>query len=388
MSIIILFEMGFWVAILALLQTFVLYPVELFVVNAVWPEDDEEETKARPSVTLVIAAYNEEEIIADKIGNSLELDYPKEKLDMVVFSDASSDHTDEIVREYEDEGVELMRIEGRVGKTACQNRVVESLSTDVIIFSDANSMYDPAAIERLVEGFEEGVGCVVGELRYEGCGVEGERLYWRYERLLKCLESTFNTLVTGNGAIYAVRRSSYVPLPDDAISDFAEPLAIIKNGERVTYASDAVAYEYTEESVTSELDRRVRIVSRSWNTLEDNIALLNPLRYPIFSFQLLSHKVLRWLAPFWLAAALFTNVVLATTGSLVYVLLLAGQLGCYVLAAGGAVLNRTNRHVPMVFHAPYYFVASNYGMLLGLLAFVRNGAVVTWETTDRNDQAD
>lgn len=373
----------FWLAIISLLQTFVLYPVELLLWTFISPSE-EGTTKKQPSVTLVIAAYNEEDVIEEKIKNSLKLTYSE--LDIVVFSDASDDRTDEIVRSFTDEGVELQRIEGRVGKTACQNRVVETLSTDFVVFSDANSMYDSDAIERLVKQFEDGVGCVVGELRYEGGNVEGESFYWRYEQLLKRLESAFHTLVTGNGAIYAVRAESYVPLPNDAISDFAEPLAIVRNGETVKYAPNAVAREYTGESVESELTRRVRIVTRSWHTFLTNRDLANPIRYPQFSFQVLSHKVLRWLAPILLVVAFVTNALLVVASSSpAYDWLLVGQVLFYALAIVGAVALKLGFDVPVVFHVPHYFVAANYGMFRGLLEFLRHGTVVTWETTDRTE---
>jgi cellulose synthase/poly-beta-1,6-N-acetylglucosamine synthase-like glycosyltransferase len=367
----------------ALLQTFVLYPAELFLINAI-SSNQPMKNQSIPSVTLIIAAYNEEEIISKKVENSLQLDYPDSKLDIVVFSDESNDRTDDIVRSYADDGVELMRIEGRVGKTVCQNEVVDAVETDFVVFSDANSMYDCDAIKQLLERFEEGVGCVVGELRYEGGAVEGESVYWRYERLIKRLESRFHSLVGGNGAIYAVRRESYVPLPADAISDFAEPLAVVRGGEAVKYEPDAVAREYTEGAISGELSRRVRIISRSWNSLLDNRDLLNPIRQPKFAFQLLSHKVLRWLSPLFLTVALVSSgLLVGFADSVVYPVLFGSQLLFYTLAAAGWLFEELDIDAPLVIHVPHYFVVSNLGMVYGLAEFLRNGPVVTWETTDR-----
>lgn len=373
----------FSLSLILLFQAFIFYPLELLL-STFMTGDESKSTNYRPSITLIIAAYNEEDIIEEKIKNSLELSYPD--IDIVVFSDASDDRTDEIVRSFDTQQVELQRIEGRVGKTACQNQVVENVSTDVVVFSDANSMYEPDAIERLVEEFDDGVGCVVGELRYEGGDVEGESLYWHYERLLKRLESRVHTLVTGNGAIYAVRTQSYVPLPRDAISDFAEPLAIIRNGESVKYAPNAVAKEHTEQSVTSELSRRARIVTRSWHTFLANRDLVNPLQHPKFSFQLLSHKVLRWLAPIFLIIVLVTNAIIAIwTDSALYYWLLACQGIFYMFATIGEILSRFEAEVPFIFHVPQYFVVSNYGMLNGLITYLRKGTIVTWETTERTE---
>ncbi|ELY55726.1 glycosyltransferase [Natronococcus jeotgali] len=336
----------------------------------------------------MIAAYNEEEIIAEKIENSLALEYPADRLSIVVFSDASSDRTDEIVRSYADEGVELVRVERRVGKTECQNRVVDHVDEEAVVFSDANSMYGPDAIRELVAAFGPDVGRVVGELTYrDSSAVDGESVYWRYESLLKRLESAVGSSVTGNGAIYAVRASSYAPLRRDAISDFAEPLAIVRNGQRVAYAADAVARERTEATVDDELARRFRIVTRSWHTVANNAALLNPVRYPLFSFQLLSHKVLRWLSPLFLAGAFLSNLglVLVAPSSL-YLAAFGAQLAFHGLAAVGAALDRAAVSTPTVVHVPHFFLVANYGMLAGLWNFLRRESIVTWNTTSRESE--
>lgn len=382
----LLFVFVFCGSALALAHTYFLYPAFLSVARRVRKSSlPVGSLDTYPPVVLIIAAYNEEDVIAEKIENSLELDYPREKLDIVVFSDASSDRTDEIVESYADEGVRLMRIEGRVGKTACQNRVVEAVDGDIVVFSDANSMYEPDAITELVRGFAPGIGCVVGELRYTTeDGVEGESAYWRYERLLKRLESEVHSLVSGNGSIYAVRASSYVPLDPDATSDFAEPLALVENGEIVTYAPDAVARERTGDSTQSELSRRTRIVTRSWNTVAAYAGLLNPFEYPVFSFQLVSHKLLRWLSPLFLLLALLSNVLLVLLPSNpIYDVFLALQLLFYGLAVWGAVADYLSISSPLYAHVPYYFLVANYGMTAGLLRFLHGRNVVTWETESR-----
>lgn len=369
-------------SLFALCQTYLLYPITLLLSRREEPSTSTVED-GDPSVALVIAAYNEEAVIAGKIENSLALEYPD--LEIVVFSDGSSDRTDEIVRSYADEGVRLERIEGRVGKTACQNRVVEGLDCDIVVFSDANGQYEPDAIDALVEGFEPGVGCVVGELRYRnGTGVEGESIYWRYERLVKRLESRFHSLIGANGSIYAVRRESYVPLPTGAISDFAEPLAIASRGERAVYAPGAVAWEHTAESVDEELDRRIRIITRSWHTVSSFSELLDPRRYPRLSYQLFSHKLLRWLSPVSLVVAFVSSLVLASrSDTRLPRILLLGQVGYYALALCGWLADRYGVAAPTVVHVPYYFVVANYGMLVGLRNFLADRRIVAWETAER-----
>ena len=382
----LLIETVFWGAVYGLLHTYALYPLVLFAVatcrrqtRPTRPSDE------YPTVTLVIAAYNEKEIIEAKLTNCLELNYPREKLDIVVFSDASTDRTDEIVESYADRGIELRRFDGRIGKTACQNRVAAAAESEILVFSDANSIYEPDAITELVRGFAPGVGCVVGELRYTTeNGVEGESAYWRYEQLIKRLESDFHSLVTSNGSIYAVRTASYVPQHPKANSDFSEVLSLVENGERVTYVPTAIAREPVGDT-DSELGRRIRITTRSWNTITEYRHLLNPFSYPVFSFQLLSHKLLRWLSPVFLLVALLTNgALVVVSANPVYELLFSLQLAFYALAAYGAVAERTSLPSWLYFHVPYYFLVANYGMLAGLLRFLAGENIVTWETERRD----
>jgi len=383
-----LIEIVFWVLVIVLLHTYLLYPGVLYVLSLVYDQSESYELNEAkiPLVTLVIAAYNEEEVIAKKIQNSLELDYPDEHLDIVVFSDASSDNTDRIIRSYEDAGVRLERIEGRVGKTECQNRVTENLDSDIVVFSDADSMYESDAIKKLVAKFTDGVGCVVGELRYKKYGVDAESSYRTFEKLIKRLEAKVSSTAGGNGSMYAVKRDSYVPLPAYQISDFAEPLAIVQRGERIEYAAEARAWENTGETVESEMNRRIRIATRSWHTFFDYLSLLNPVRYPLFSFELLSHWVFRWLSPVLLGLTAVTNVALVfTDGRPIYLLTLLGQGVFYLLAAVGGALERLDYTNPRIMYVPYYFVVLNYSLVAALRNVVQNRNIVTWDTETRSD---
>lgn len=388
------------VSILSIAYAYFLYPAALWVgvqllsspTHAVRPDEhavghDEhavghaEET--RPTVTLIIAAYNEEGVIAEKIENSLQLEYPDEKLEIVVFSDASSDRTDDIVRSYADRGVELERIEGRVGKTACQNQVAEMADTDLLVFSDANCMYESDAIKRLVARFDNDVGCVVGELRHTRTenDVEGESLYWRYTRLVKRLETKLGSVVKGNGAIYAVRRADYVPLPADAMSDFAEPLAIRKRGRMVKYASDAVAREQTAGTVEAERDRKTRIATRSWHTVSQHLELFNPSKYGWYSLKLFTDTILWWSTPFlFVLAFLSATALFVSTMNPVFGVVLLGHVLLVLFGALGYYLDRRRASVPFLFHVPYYFLVGNYSLLVGTWNFLRGHNIVTWET--------
>lgn len=222
-----------------------------------------------PSVSLLISAYNEEKVIEEKLRNSLILNYPKEKFEIMVVSDASDDRTDEILRGFERQGVRLLRVEGRKGKVFCKNEAMKVTKGEVVVFSDANTMYEPDAIKELVKHFSDPeVGCVSGELRYrhEG-GVRGESLYWKYEQWIKRMEGRLGSLTTVNGAIYAVRKDVLQPLPIDVPDDFATTLLIRSKGLKVLHEPQAVAWEETAPHVLGELRRRVRMVVQARATV-------------------------------------------------------------------------------------------------------------------------
>ncbi|MFC7041695.1 glycosyltransferase family 2 protein [Halonotius sp. GCM10025705] len=380
-ALLVLFSVGGF----ALLHAFLIYPLTLFSIKKVTSGTQCTPTTDLPSVGLVIAAYNEEDIISQKIENSLKLEYPADQLNIIVFSDASNDATDEIVRSYEDQNVTLERIEGRVGKTECQNRVAELIDEEILVFSDANSMYESDAVTELIRSFTPRVGCVVGELRYrDGSNVEGESVYWQYESWIKRMESGVNSLITGNGSIYAVRAESYYPQPADAISDFTEPLSILRNGETVKYAPTAVAWEDTEANVQDELSRRIRIITRSWNSIVRYSDLLNPFLHPGIAYQLWSHKILRWLSPVFLVIIAVSNIALvALTDSILYTILLIGQAAFYSLAIAGYLSEKDYLKHRTITHVPFYFLQANYAMLYGLVNFLQGSNIVVWDTSDR-----
>lgn len=386
----------FWASLLLLVHTYVLYPISLSVVPAqtAWSQSNASRTgreisningEELPTVTLAIAAYNESEVIKAKIENSLALDYPRDRLRIVVVSDGSTDGTDAIVQSYADRGIDLLRVEGRVGKTECQNRIVRAAESDIVVFSDATSLYEPVAIRALIARFEPDVGCVVGDLRHiEEGKVVGEHLYWRYEQFIKRLESRASTLVTGTGPIYAVRRTSYVSLPSEAISDFAEPLAIVERGERVHYTPAAVAWERMSGSISTELRRRVRIATRAWRTGVRRKRLLNPLFHPVVAYQLVSHRGLLALTPLLLSTLVASTTVIAVTeGGTFYEATLWIQYCIYSLATVGAVTNWFNLPTVSIVAVPYYFLSANIGLVVGLTNCLRGETIVTWDTIDR-----
>lgn len=303
----------FSLSIAALAYIYVGYPLLLQLI--VWWRRPKAVGSAavEPSVTFVISAYNEAAVIRKKIENTLALDYPRERLRVVVISDRSDDGTDEIVLEYAAHGVSLARQEQRLGKTAGLNRTVPTLTSDVVVFSDANAMYEADALRKLVRNFADPeVGCVTGEARYlkahHNAAGRGERAYWDYEMRVKRLETAVGSMVGGDGAIYAIRRQLWQGIPDTAINDFLNPLQIVEAGWRAVYEPEAICYEETAGHTGREWRRRVRIVSRSWRAVFQAPGVLNPFRVGLFAWCIFSHKILRWFSGVFVAGAVIGGI--------------------------------------------------------------------------------
>lgn len=337
--------------------------------------------RARPA-TLVISAFNEEEVIAEKIRNSLALDYPRDRLQVLVVSDASDDRTDEIVSSFAADGVELLRMPGRGGKTLGLNAALQRARGDIVVFSDANALYACDVVRKLARNFADPqVGAVVGESTYTTPEAESERsegLYWRYETWIKRLESAIGSVVGGDGAIYAIRRELYVPMRADALSDFVNPLQIVRSGHRCVYEPEARSFERAADDFGKEFRRKVRIVNRAWRALSGMRDLLNPFRHGVFAFQLLFHKLLRWLVPVFMLGLLVVNLLVLDAGP-IYRLAMAGQGAFYVLAAAGYAARR-RPSMPAVLSIPYYFCLVNLASALGILDAFRGRTYTTWTT--------
>ena len=371
----------FWAALFLVVYTYLIYPALLWLLAAGRKMPEYAPLSEWPTASLIIAAHNEEAVLRTKLENALAMDYPAERLDILVVSDASTDGTDRIAAEFAARGVRLHRQEVRGGKTEAQNAGVRLARGQFVAFSDANSLYAPSALKRLLAPFaDERIGCVCGELQYanpdeQGAG-KGEGLYWRYEQFLKRRESLLSSTLGANGAIYALRRELFVELRGDIISDFVAPLHAWRRGFRIAYEPTAVATEYSSVRFGDEFRRRRRIVSRSLYGLWTEAGVLNPFAHFFFAFQMFSHKLLRWLVPVWLLVVLAVNIPLAE--SEYYGLLLALQVAFYGLAALGLLLpERLGRY--WLFYVPTYFTATNLGTLLGLLSFLMGRRHRVWQ---------
>ena len=375
-------EITFWCLLAVVVYVYAGYPLILLMLTRRADPLACKHEKNLTSVTLIVSAFNEEDCIAERLENCLELDYPTDLLEIIVISDASSDATDSIVAEYEHRGVSLLRMEQRGGKTLGLNAGIDKARGDVVVFSDANAMYRPDAIRALVTPFaDQGIGAVIGESCYvesDSDAGRSESLYWRYETAIKLLESRRGSVVGGDGAIYAVRRPLYRPMSADSLSDFVNPLQVVQAGYRCVYEPKALSYEATAGAFAKEYRRKVRIVNRAWRALWPLRCMLNPFRYGAFSLKLWSHKVLRWWVPFMLLALLVINVNLVTKGT-VYVITLIAQIIAYALAFAGFLYRDVDR-LPNFMRIPYYFCLVNIASAVGLLEAMSGKSYTTWTT--------
>jgi cellulose synthase/poly-beta-1,6-N-acetylglucosamine synthase-like glycosyltransferase len=377
-------EVLFWASLLAVGYVYIGYPLLLWVLRHLRGRRGADPGTWEGTVTLVVAAYNEERVIAAKLENALGLDYPRDRLEILVCSDGSTDATDQIVRRYAPRGVRLLRVEGRRGKTQCQNEAVRTAAGEVVVFTDATSLCPPEAVRRLVRHFADPrVGCVCGRLKIVGARGEGaEGRYWAYEGWVKRLEGEVSIPVGASGAIYAVRRAAYVPLAPEAISDFVEPLRVYLAGWQVRFEPEAVAQEPGEGDARRHLQRRIRMVMRAVYCLvkdRELRSLLDPTRHGLVAVQLWSHKVLRWLSGLFFAILFLANVALAGEGGF-YATALAGQLAFYGLAAVGFWARRARRGDRFrLAQGAFLFCLSWYGMLVGLVRGLRGETVASWQ---------
>jgi len=374
-------EMVLWLSAAALVYTYVGYPLLLLLVSRLRPREVRRGA-FEPGVSVIVTAYNEERDLAAKLENTLALDYPRELLEIVVASDCSTDRTDEIARAFADRGVRLVRQPQRLGKTAAQNMAVEQARGEIILFSDATSLYERDVVRMMMPSFADPtVGCVAGRLIYvdpaESRVGRGARSYWGYETFLKKHESRIFSLIGASGCLYAVRRSAYVPLYAEACSDFIIATKMVEQNLRAVYEPAAVCTEETNRQSARELKMRVRVIAQTFTDLWRHRAMMNPFRSGFYAVQLLSHKVMRYAVPVFLIAIFAASAVLAPNSRL-YLVLFLGQVACYLSALGAWMLERAGVHSRML-ALPQYFVLSNLAALIACYQFLRGERYAHWE---------
>jgi cellulose synthase/poly-beta-1,6-N-acetylglucosamine synthase-like glycosyltransferase len=374
-------EVVFWLSAAALFYTYAGYPLLLALVSALRSRAVRR-GEVNPTVSIIITAYNEERDLAGKLENTLALDYPRELLEVIVASDCSTDRTDEIARGFFGRGIRLHRQPERLGKTAAQNAAVEQAHGEIILFSDATSLYQPDVVRAIMPSFADPeVGCVAGRLEYvdaSGSGVgRGARSYWSYETFLKRHESRVGSLIGVSGCLYAVRRSAYIPLYHEACSDFIIATKMVEQGLRAVYEPNAVCTELTNRQSDKELKMRVRIIAQTFTDLWRHRSLLNPFRGGFYGVQLLSHKVMRYLVPFFLMGLFASSAALAT-GSLIFRLIFAAQIAGYACPALAWMLDRVGIRSRLL-ALPQYFMLANLASLIGCYKFLRGQRYASWE---------
>jgi hypothetical protein len=370
-----------WTSVGLVAYVYVGYPLLLFLISRVWARPVRQ-APITPRVTMIIAAYNEERAIAAKIDNTLALDYPPDRLEILVASDGSTDATDRIVAERYAGRATLLALP-RAGKTAAQNRAAEVATGEILVFSDATTMYDRGAVRAMVANYADPtVGSVGGDVRYlregEAVAGKGRQLYWSYEAAIRRWESRIYSVIGATGCIYSLRRALYTPLDPAAISDFVQPAKALLRGFRSVVEDDAVCHEVAESTeLGDELSRRARVVLRGLRGVGYMPEMLNPFRHPWLCFQLVSHRLVRWAVPFFLLAALASSACLLERP--LYQALFALQVGFYLAAAAALVLDRLGIRAPGLF-VPLYFCMINLAPLVALWALCRGEKKVVWET--------
>lgn len=343
----------------------------------------------QPNVTLLITAYNEENCIKEKIENSLSLHYPEDKIEFIFVTDGSDDNTMDIVKGYPE--IRLIHRPERQGKIMAVERAMSEVNGEIVIFTDANTLLNREAINKLVQHFtNEKIGVVAGEKRISNKEVDeatgaGEGFYWKYESKLKKWDDELYSVMGAAGELFAIRAKLFEPIPKNSlIEDFYLSFKIIQKGYKISYEPDAYALEEPSVSTKEELKRKIRIAAGGIQSIVRLKELLNPFKYGIVTFQYISHRVLRWtLAPLALPIVFITNTLLINHG-LLYGSLFIGQVLFYLAALLGMLLEKKHIRLKLLF-IPYYFCMMNYAVYIGFLKYLKGSQSVLWEKSIRRE---
>jgi cellulose synthase/poly-beta-1,6-N-acetylglucosamine synthase-like glycosyltransferase len=393
-----------WFSLGCIVYTYAGYPLVLTLISAAhqlrsdWRQVSRSGTRRvatqaeLPHVAVLVAAFNEEQHIAQRITNLLTQDYPADRLHIYIGSDASSDRTGDIVRSLAHPRLTFVDFTARRGKASVINDLAAMATEEILTFTDANTMFLPDAVQKLVRHFgRPDVACVCGELRLVKADADPlavtkvandnqDHIYWRYERLLKFFESRIGGLLGANGGVYALRRELYRAIPSDTIvDDFWISMQVVEDGQRCVYDPEAVALETIPERISDEFRRRVRIGLGNYQAFKRFLTLLNPLRGTV-AFTFLSHKVLRWLVPHCMLIVFVCNVLLVMQPA--YAALLIGQLLFY----GGAWYawrRSLTGAAPKALRLPLFFVSMNLGLWIGFWRYLFGGASGVWARSAR-----
>ncbi len=380
MSRLIIVEAAFWFSLGVILYTLVGYPLLTLVLAAIVRRRVDKQP-ITPRVSLIIAAYNEEAVIADKIQRSLELDYPIDRLEIIVASDGSTDRTDDIVRSFAGRGVKLFRHEGRGGKTQTLNAAVPTATGDIVVFSDATGIYNPEAIRELAANFNDPtVGCVTGRVAYrygDDATSQGFKGYQRIAVAIRRAESRFGSQTSVSGSIHAIRRSLYRPANPAFSLDVIDAVHTVVQGRRVVYENNAVSLEQSRSSPWDEFRCRVRISVRTTSMIPYLLTQLLKHRRVGYAFQMISHKILRWWLWLLLALALASNLALIGHAR-IYIILAVLQVAAYASAIAGLLAGRLRVRVPGISMLAL-FLLGNIALCVGSFKAMLGKRMGAWE---------
>ena len=386
----------FWICLFIVFYTYIGYGMLLYVMvlikrlfcktsqAPILPDDDQ-----LPDVTLMICAYNEEDIIREKMENIRQIDYPADKFCVMWVTDGSNDGSNDLLKQYPE--VTLVYSPERKGKAMAMQHGLKVNKAEYVVFTDANTMLNANAIREIVRQFmKPNVSCVSGEKRVaartnDQIAAEGEGLYWKYESTLKQWDSDLYSAMGAAGELFAVKMSDYREAPTNALlDDFMMSMLIVKDGHRIAYTSEAYAMEYGSANMYEESKRKRRIAAGGLQSIWWLRSLMNPLKYPVVSFLFISHRVLRWsITPFTMLALIPLNIALvALNAGIIYTVICILQLIFYAAAALGGLQTKTGRHGGLLY-VPYYFLFMNVNVFRGISYLRSHSTSGTWEKAKR-----
>jgi cellulose synthase/poly-beta-1,6-N-acetylglucosamine synthase-like glycosyltransferase len=386
-------EVLFWISLFIVFYTYIGYGMLLFLLvkcrQAIKGKRRIDENISQlPTLTLIVAAFNEEDFIEAKIENSLALNYPSEKLEYIFVTDGSSDQTPQIISRYPK--INLLHAAERRGKINAMHRAMNEVKTEVVVFTDANTILNKDALRLIARHYaDKKVGAVSGEKRVMVSKVSdataGEGFYWKYESTLKKWDAELYSVIGAAGELFSIRTHLYKPVQTDTIlDDFMVSLAVVDKGYRIAYEPEAYAQEEPSANTKEELKRKIRIAAGGMQSIKRLPHLFNPFRHPVLSFQFISHRVLRWtITPFLMILAYCFNLALAYQyGQSIYTALLFLQTAFYAAAFVGWQLEARSIRIKLLF-VPYYFCFMNYAVLAGIKRFAANKQSASWEKAGR-----
>jgi len=390
-------EILFWIFIIIIFYTYIIYPIILFILNKFKKLFTKNKNKIKyspyiPEVTIVILAYNEEKFIDKKVKNCLELIYPTDKLKILWVTDGSNDNTNNLlINKYKQR---VLYEPERKGKVNAMNRSINYIDSPIIVFTDANTELNKTAIIKIVEQYnnDSTTGCVAGEKRIlveeiETASAAGEGIYWKYESLIKKFESELGSTIAAAGELFSIKKDLYTNIPDDTIlDDFVLSLNVIKKGYKIKYTPDAYSYEKGSETIVDEFKRKSRIAAGSFQTLFRMPELLNFFKYGFISIEYISHKVLRWtLVPLSFPIILICNIfIVVFFYKPIFYYLLFLQIVFYILCIIGFLFKNKKIKFKLLF-VPFYILMMNYAMYIGFYKFIKKKQTVLWEKVNRKE---